>query len=152
MWGWIHLYGVGELAQIEGRFKAEQYLEILEEVMLPSVRAIALPYPETIVFMQDNCSIHTAKIVKKWFEEQRNLELMPWPSRSCDLNPIENVWGNIVNCWEQTIERSSTNLFHHTQRDWEALRRRPHVVYNNVASMSNRLQAVVEKGGGWTKY
>ena len=51
MWGWIHLYGVGELAEIEGRFNAEQYLEILEEVMLPSVRAIALPHPEIITFM-----------------------------------------------------------------------------------------------------
>lgn len=52
MWGWMHLYGIGELAEIEGRFTANQYLEILEEVMLPTVRAMALPYPERIVFMQ----------------------------------------------------------------------------------------------------
>ena len=52
VWGWIHLHGVGELAEISGRFNAEQYLEILEEVMVPTVRAYALPYPEQINFMQ----------------------------------------------------------------------------------------------------
>ena len=52
VWGWIFLHGIGELAQISGRFTAEKYLEILEEVMLPSVRSFALPYPERIIFMQ----------------------------------------------------------------------------------------------------
>ena len=52
VWGWIHLYGLGELAEIEGRFTADKYLEILEEVMVPSVRAMALPFPERILFMQ----------------------------------------------------------------------------------------------------
>lgn len=52
VWGWIHLYGVGELTEIHGRFTADQYLEILEEVMVPSVCAYALPYPEQIIFMQ----------------------------------------------------------------------------------------------------
>ena len=51
VWGWIHLYGVGELAHISRRFNAEEYLEILEEVMVPSVRAMTLPYPEQIIFM-----------------------------------------------------------------------------------------------------
>lgn len=51
-WGWIHLYGAGELVDIEGRFTAEKYIEILEEVMLPTVRVMALPYPERITFMQ----------------------------------------------------------------------------------------------------
>lgn len=54
VWGWVHLHGVGELTEIRGRFTAEQYIEILEEVMVPSVRAIALPYPERIIFMQVN--------------------------------------------------------------------------------------------------
>ena len=52
MWGWINLNCVGELTEINGRFTAEQYIEILEEVMLPTVRATTMPYPEKIVFMQ----------------------------------------------------------------------------------------------------
>ena len=79
------------MTKIEGRFTADQYIEILEEVMLPSVRQYALPYPERIIFMQDNCPIHKARVVNRWFQEQRDIELLDWPSRSCDLNPIENV-------------------------------------------------------------
>lgn len=54
MWGWINLNNVGELAEIHGRFTADQYGESLEEVMLPTVRAYTLPYPEIIIFMQVN--------------------------------------------------------------------------------------------------
>ncbi|KAK4307347.1 hypothetical protein Pmani_018177 [Petrolisthes manimaculis] len=64
VWGWIFLHGVGEVTEIEGRFTSDTYLEILEEVMLPSVRSYALPFPETILFMQDNCPVHTASPYK----------------------------------------------------------------------------------------
>lgn len=149
-WGWIFLYGVGELAEIGGRFTAEQYLEILEEVMLPSVRTYAFPYPERVIFMQDNCPIHTARIVKRWFQDQRNMELLDWPSKSCDLNPIENVWANIVNVWEPQQERTFRQLMGHVQTEWEVLRRKPDIIYNHVASVPERLREVIESNGGWT--
>lgn len=42
------------------------------------------------IFMQDNTEIHTAKIVKKWLQEE-GIEIMEWPAYSPDLNPIENL-------------------------------------------------------------
>lgn len=146
------MHGVGELANIEGRLTADKYIEILEEVMLPSVRAYALPYPERIIFMQDNAPIHTARTVRRWIEEQPDVEVLPWPSKSCDLNPIENVWGNIARTWESGMERSARNLFTHTVQAWEAYRGKPQIIHNHVASMPKRLQQVIEKQGGWTKY
>lgn len=52
VWGWVNLNCLGELTEIEGRFNSEVYIEILEEVMLPTVRAMVLPFPEKIIFMQ----------------------------------------------------------------------------------------------------
>lgn len=152
VWGWIGLYGVGEVTETEGRFNMDQYLEILEEVMLPSVRAYALPFPERILFMQDNCPVHTGRAVRRWFEEQRRLDLLAWPSNSCDLNPIENIWADIVNVWEPAEERTSQQLMLHMVDEWEVLRRKPQLVYNHIASLPQRLQSVIENVGGWTRY
>ena len=91
-------------------------------------------------------------MIRRWFEEQRDIELLEWPSKSPDLNPIENVWGNIVNMWEAGRERNSEQLFQHTRSEWERCRRIPNVIYNTIASMPQRLQDVIDNGGGWTSY
>ena len=102
--------------------------------------------------MHDNCSIHTANIVRRWFDEQRDVELLPWPSKACDLNPIENMWACIVNAWDPEDERTSNQLMRHAETEWEVLRRKPQIVYNHVESMPKRLRSVVDNNGGWTKY
>lgn len=133
----MHLFGLGELTDIQGRFTADQYVEILEEVMLSSVRAYALPYPERVIFMHDRSPIHTAHVITRWFAEQRNIEVLDWPSKGCDMNPIENIWANIVNVWEPENERTRAALEQHTRREWEVLRRKQQLVYNNVTSVPN---------------
>ncbi|KAF2892308.1 hypothetical protein ILUMI_13866 [Ignelater luminosus] len=74
------------------RFSSRQYIRVLEDVLLPSVSAV---YPEdkmaTFIFVQDNSSIRTAQIVQEWFEEHPEIELLRWPAKSADLNPIENL-------------------------------------------------------------
>lgn len=112
--------------------------------MLPTVREMALPFPETIIFMQDNYPIHTARVVRQWFQEQRNLELLPWPSNRPNLNPIENVWANIINVWEAAEERTPQQLWRHVQREWEVLRTKQHIIYNHVESVQRRLQCVID--------
>ena len=73
------------MTKIEGRFTADQYVEILEEVMLPSVRRYTLPYPERIIFMHDNCLIHKARVVNQWFREQPKIDLLDWPSNIVEI-------------------------------------------------------------------
>ena len=44
-----------------------------------------------MLFQQDNASIHTAKEVLQWLENE-GIPLFGWPPISPDLNPIEKIW------------------------------------------------------------
>jgi hypothetical protein len=53
---------------VENRLNSNEYIWILENVMLPSVTRV---YRDVdFIFQQDNCSIHTAHALALWFQEQ----------------------------------------------------------------------------------
>ncbi|GFV77476.1 transposable element Tcb1 transposase [Trichonephila clavipes] len=60
--------------------------EVLEPVVLPYLQGLA-----TDIFQQDNARPHVARIVQKFFVNHQ-IALLPWPARSPDLPPIENMW------------------------------------------------------------
>lgn len=50
IWGWISESGPGEMCMIDGRLNSEKYVNILEEVLLPSLEIV---HPgENMIFMQ----------------------------------------------------------------------------------------------------
>lgn len=66
-------------------------------------------------FMHDNDPKHTAKIIKKFIEEEK-IAILEWPSQSPNLNPIENLWDTI----DKRINRSkATNL----DKLWEEIQK-----------------------------
>ena len=59
------------------------YIQILEDGLFPI-------YGDDDIFQQDGAKCHTAKITKEFFEDNL-IEVSTWPSKSPDLNPIENI-------------------------------------------------------------
>ena len=63
------------------------YLKILKEQM-PTL------WESDLIYMQDEASIHTAHIIKRWLADNE-IEVMNWSFYFSDLNLIEHVWRHL---------------------------------------------------------
>lgn len=151
LWVWICVHGPGVLWRIDGRFNAQTYRELLDNIMLPSVNQM---YPgNNFIFQQDNCPVHTAAVIRQWFAEN-NVELLPFPAHSADLNPVENVWGLIVKkVYKRNFRPQNENeLWQVIENVWDELSVQENLWQNLISSMPNRLNSVLNVNGAITKY
>ncbi|KMQ84456.1 transposable element tc3 transposase [Lasius niger] len=143
-WGWISGTAIGELVDIPTRMNSAEYIRILEDVFLPSVRAI---YPvedmPVIRLVQDNSGVHTSCETQAWFRNHPEIQLINWPARSPHLNLIENVLAQMVRRWESRRKGTVAALVNHAREIWEKLR--PDYLPNLIDSIPNRLNQVIDR-------
>jgi len=129
---------------------AHQYVALLTDVLLPFVE---LNFPtQQVRFLHDNSPIHTARIVREWFIVHPWIYPLPWPAKSPDLNPIENVWADIVREMPRFYAQNADQVFVKAREIWDRFSLRPLYWQRLAHSMTSRLQAAIEADGYWTKY
>lgn len=148
VWGAFSEKGVSKLAVLVGNQDSKKYVETLKNYLLP--------YSQTVcgtgwIFQQDNAAIHTSKFTKDWFETN-NLDVMEWPARSPDLNPIENLWGILARRVYANAKQFDTvvELTECILSEWDKIDRV--TCYNLVKSMTKRCATVLERQGMKTDY
>lgn len=93
VWGAITFQGLGPLVRIEGRFHADSYCSILDDVLLPYLVGRPTFLDNEFILQHDNSPIHKARKVGVYLDD-RNVAVLNWPPQSPDVN-IENVWGRM---------------------------------------------------------
>ena len=101
------------------------------------------------IFQQDGASCHTAKHSMAWFSSN-GISVLPWPSQSADLNPIEHLWEVIKKRMDKSPVKNKAELKELIFSTWNSIK--PAITANLVDSMGRRCQAVIAAHGGLTKY
>lgn len=147
-WGAFSGYGKVGLTFIEGRMNSVDYQNIIGDQLddfYPQIRNPPLD------FQQDNAKIHVSRSTKAWFQ-RRNQPVLDWPSRSPDLNPMENLWTIIARRVYENNQQYAT-VDELKRAIWDAFLSVPQDVIDNlVRSMPNRMFQVINRNGGLTDY
>jgi hypothetical protein len=147
VWGCFCAHQVGRIHLVDGIMNAIQYVNILDDHMTQS--AANLWRGEPYIFQQDNDPKHTSKAAKEFFVNHK-VNVLPWPSQSPDLNPIENLWSILGHVTRKRQANTKQELFNELQVAWQNIPQE--TLHSLVASMPRRCQAVIDANGYATKY
>jgi transposase len=148
VWAGMSAHGKTNIAILEGRQNSVCYTHTLDNYLAPFIqnlrenRGIRSP-----IFQQDNASIHESRFTKAHIEAM-GIKKLKWPAKSPDLNPIENVWGQLA--WSvyeggrqfDTKEKLMVQII----RSWAEIDQG--YLRGLVNSMPTRMAQVVLKNGG----
>lgn len=150
VWGCFSGKGLGPLVKVDGRMNSQDYIEILENYLVPLI--VTQFHGRGYKFQDDNASMHTANSVKIWMRERNIITLSDWPSQSPDLNPIEHLWDELERRLKkrEIHPKNSRELELVLQEEWSKI---PQIIYQKlIESIPRRIEACISSDGWPTKY
>lgn len=145
VWGGIMGGRKTGLVFINGNLNAQGYVD---QVLRPVVVPFLQQNPGCL--MHDNARPHTAALTRNYLT-RHNVNVLPWPACSPDMNPIEHLWdlvgrkarkNHVIN----NINDLSAALVH----EWNAIP--ADVIRHYVRSMRSRALALIRRRGGHNRY
>ena len=136
---------------VDDHFTAALYRYHLHRVWFP---LFSEKYQNSeFIFQQDNAPIHTARIIKKYFEDTETVPLF-WPACSPDLSPIETMWAILQNRISKRLRNTPAlnkwELFQIAQEESQLIEKK--TVEKLYIGMPKRIQMLQEHQHKAIKY
>lgn len=104
-----------------------------------------------LTFMHDRSPIHTSHVAINYLHNTRNINILDWPAKAPDLNPIENLWAEMERRTCTRHVKTEQELWETVNQTFEDLAATDYIT-KLIQSMPRRLEKVIEARGHWTKY
>ncbi|GBC08466.1 hypothetical protein RclHR1_08130009 [Rhizophagus clarus] len=138
VWGAISVKGKIGMHMFIENLDRHLYRQILNEHLHDNANAM---HGRRWVFQQVNDPKHTSRDVKSDLETYLPGRVLPWPSYSPDLNPIENVWAILKKMlrrrsrvwWHKKKSITNDIFFALIRKEWDDLDN--NVIVNCINSM-----------------
>jgi transposase len=150
VWGCMTWNGLGHSCRILGNMDASLYVEILKDEFLGSLELHDLD-EDDVVFQQDNDPKHKSLLAHEWFSVNW-IDVLEWPAQSPDLNPIEHLW-HYLKRQAHSYEAPAAGveeLWKRVEKEWENIP--ASVCQDLIATMPDRIRALIKARGGHTRY
>lgn len=148
VWGGISWNHKSALVLVDGTLNGQQYRDhVLNSVTIPfGLESIGPGF----LLQDDNAPPHRCTLVDTFHEEHMKYTHMEWPSRSPDLNPIEQMWDQLGRAIVRRGIQRQADLIPAVMEEWDGI---PQFrVQRLIRSMRSRCDNVITASGGATKY
>ena len=148
VWGAILSTGSVVIAWVKQNITSKVYVQVIDGTLFKNDDVV---FPSNYIFMQDNAAPHRAKHTMQYLDGL-DIEVLTWPAKSPDLNPIENLWGIVT----RAIYIGG-KTYKNADELWEAVSEEfmkipKSTIENLYKSLPGRMVKVLESGGKRINY
>jgi hypothetical protein len=146
--------GPGLCLTYEGKLDGKALLELLKGTVIPTADDYyqtdpTQPGHEQWWFQHDNSPPFKSRVVQQWLHNKA-INVLDFPPRSPDLNPIENLWPRVSTLIDQLHPTTNDAVADAFLSKWPEISLDIFTSY--AQSMPARIAAVIAAGGDATKY
>ena len=146
-WGCFGGLGMGDIFQVHGIMKKEEYHSILVRHAIPSGNRL---FGGVWMFQQDNDPKHTSNLCRTYLDRKvqaGQITHMIWPPQSPDLSPIELLWEEVDRQVQAKRPTSLEKLVAIVKETWNEISE--DVLEKLLHRMPLLCQAVIDAEGGY---